>query len=175
VDRCEACAFVYDDVAQSEITVVVRRLTGEYVRRLSPDAVSGPDVEHDLRPPTRCPGGRRSSTRATSATCSRRSVSACTSALHEDAPAFAPMGREERVERDRDNEQAPATVAIELSAAAESFAGDLDELDAAGWARTGVYNWPEREERTVTWIARHTVHEMEHHLHDIDDVLAAAS
>ena len=42
-------------------------------------------------------------------------------------------------------------------------------------ARTGVYNWPTREERTVTWIARHTVHEMEHHRRDIDSVLAAAA
>jgi hypothetical protein len=93
----------------------------------------------------------------------------------EDRPELTPMGREERVERDRYNEQAPGTVADELTAAAEQLVADLDALDERGWLRTVLYNWPTREERTVEWIAVHTVHELVHHLRDVDDLLRAAA
>ena len=38
-----------------------------------------------------------------------------------------------------------------------------------------IYNFPERAERPLTWVVRHTVHEGEHHLLDIGRVLRAAS
>jgi S-DNA-T family DNA segregation ATPase FtsK/SpoIIIE len=177
VDRCEACAFLYDDLAPAAVPAALLRLSGEYELRLAPGASLGPDVEHDLRLRAHPLSGVWS---ALEYACHVRDVlrvqrERVHQALHEDRPAVAPMGREERVERDRYNEQAPATVAIELRAAAASLAADLDALDATGWARPALYNWPTHQERTVTWVARHTVHEMEHHLRDIDDVLAAAS
>lgn len=93
-------------------------------------------------------------------------------ALADDEPHFASMGREERVTEERYNEQSPDVVAAELSDAAESLARDLDDLDEAGWQRTGVYNWPEPRPRTVDWIARHTIHEGEHHLMDVKRLLS---
>ena len=30
-----------------------------------------------------------------------------------------------------------------------------------------MYNWPERTERTLRWVAAHTLHEVRHHLLDI--------
>ena len=88
-------------------------------------------------------------------------------AQREVDPVFVPMGREERVVGDRYNEQDPAVVAAELADAAAAFAARLDGLDAAGWERTGTYNYPERELRTVEWIAIHTAHELLHHRRDL--------
>jgi len=89
-------------------------------------------------------------------------------ALSEEEPAFAPMRREERVVEERYNEQQAVQVGGEITDAAESLAVEFETLDEDAWNRTGVYNWPERRVRTVDWIGRHTIHEGEHHLQDID-------
>jgi S-DNA-T family DNA segregation ATPase FtsK/SpoIIIE len=96
-------------------------------------------------------------------------------ALAEDNPAFASMEREERVEREHYNEQSPQTVATEITAAAAALAEMLSVLTDDEWRRTGIYRWPTREIRTAGWIARHTVHELIHHLRDVDAGLAAAT
>jgi hypothetical protein len=88
-------------------------------------------------------------------------------ALVEDQPTFASMRREERVVEERYNDQPPAQVAREVAGAAASLAQSLESLGDDGWQRTGIYNWPERRIRTVDWIGRHTIHEGEHHLQDI--------
>lgn len=95
-------------------------------------------------------------------------------ALAEDEPAFAPMRREERVAEERYNEQEPAVVAAEITHAADAFAQTLETLDDDAWRRTGVYNYPTTRVRTVEWIGRHTVHEGEHHLQDIEGLVAAS-
>jgi S-DNA-T family DNA segregation ATPase FtsK/SpoIIIE len=38
-----------------------------------------------------------------------------------------------------------------------------------------MYNYPTAQRRTLTWVGRHTVHEVEHHLLDITRVLGRAS
>jgi hypothetical protein len=83
-------------------------------------------------------------------------------------PEFAPMDRDRRVVEDAYDEQDPATVAGELEAAAAALAAVLTDLDDAGWARTGVYNYPATAVRDVDWITRHTLHELVHHLMDVD-------
>jgi hypothetical protein len=95
-------------------------------------------------------------------------------AVSTDRPRFEPMGREERVDRDHYNEQDPSDVAVALVGAATRLAADLEALDDEGWRRTGVYNWPEVAERTQEWMARQTLHELEHHLRDMERVVAAA-
>src|SRR5690606_39586673 len=92
-------------------------------------------------------------------------------ALLHDAPTFEPMGRDERVVAWRYNEQDPAVVAAELRRNARELGAVLDTLDATGWARIGIYTWPEPAERDVTWIGRHTIHEMAHHLLDVNRAL----
>ncbi len=89
----------------------------------------------------------------------------------EDEPVFEPMRRDERVVEDRYNEQDPSTVADELDAAAERLASLLEALDERGWRRTGLYSYPEPQLRDVEWIARHTIHELEHHRGDVDRLL----
>lgn len=86
-------------------------------------------------------------------------------------PSFAPMRRDERVLEERYNDQEPTEVGRQLMAAADALSQTLESLDAAGWDRTGIYNWPTSQVRTVDWIGRHTVHEQVHHLRDIDGLL----
>ncbi len=88
-------------------------------------------------------------------------------ALSQDTPEFASMRREERVTEEGYNEQDPITVVNELRVAAGQLAACLSSLQPDGWQRTGVYNYPTREVRTIEWIGRHTIHEGEHHLMDI--------
>lgn len=100
-----------------------------------------------------------------------RVLQACT----EDRPDFASMRRQERVLEEAYNAQERTVVAGEITAAADAMARTLDELDDARWHRTGVYHWPTTEVRTVDWIGRHTVHELVHHLRDIDRLLDATT
>jgi hypothetical protein len=84
-----------------------------------------------------------------------------------DQPSFAPMGRDERVDHDGYATQDPDDVARQLGDAALLFAHVLDRLDASDWERTVVYNYPQRQERDLRWVAAHTLHEVRHHLLDI--------
>lgn len=79
----------------------------------------------------------------------------------------APMGREERVEHEGYNEQHPEDVARQLIDAADLFGNVLARLGADDWDRTVVYNYPETRERSLRWVAVHTVHDVHHHLQDI--------
>jgi S-DNA-T family DNA segregation ATPase FtsK/SpoIIIE len=87
--------------------------------------------------------------------------------LTEDTPTFESMGRDERAQRDRYNEQDPGAVADQLAANAERLAGLLDDVDADDWERTAVNPYPEPAPRTLLWMARHVVHEGSHHLLDV--------
>jgi hypothetical protein len=88
-------------------------------------------------------------------------------ALRVENPEFVAMGREERVIRDAYNDQDPQTVLAELIEAAAGLARAFGTLSSAQWSRTGVYNWPAVEARTMLWLGRHTLHEVEHHRMDL--------
>ena len=90
-------------------------------------------------------------------------------------PAAEPMGRDERVEHDGYADQAPADVARQLGDAAQLFAHVLARLGTADWERTIVYNYPERRDRTLRWLACHTLHEVRHHLLDAHRQQASGS
>lgn len=79
----------------------------------------------------------------------------------------ASMGREERAEHDGYREQDPAAVARQLADAAALFSNVLARLSADDWDRTVLYHYPETRERSLRWVAVHTVHELQHHLLDI--------
>jgi S-DNA-T family DNA segregation ATPase FtsK/SpoIIIE len=167
MDHCDECGFVYSALSEAVIPGRLRDLGPAFQSRLGAD----PDV---LR--------RRPSSDVWSALeycCHARDVlvvqrERLALALREDVPEFVPMGREERVVTDRYNEQEPRVVSAELMAAAGALALDFEALDDAGWRRVGIYNWPERAERSMRWLGQHTVHEGEHHLADVDRALAAA-
>jgi hypothetical protein len=92
-------------------------------------------------------------------------------ARREDRPSFATMGRDERVDHDGYAEQDPVAVAGQVRDAAALLANILDRL-GPDWDRVGIYNYPEPTERSLRWIAVHTVHEVRHHLLDIRQQLA---
>ena len=78
-----------------------------------------------------------------------------------------PMGRDERVEHDGYDEQEPEDVARQLADAVQLFGNVLTRLGADDWDRTVVYHYPETRERSLRWVAVHTLHEARHHLFDI--------
>jgi|SRR5215469_2821368 len=90
-----------------------------------------------------------------------------------DRPAAEPMGRDERAELDGYAGQDPADVARQLGDAALLLAGDLARLGDPDWDRTLIYTYPERAERSLRWLAVHTVHEVRHHLADVRRQLPA--
>jgi hypothetical protein len=168
VKRCDQCGFVYDEVARADIPNSLRTLAGRY------EAVLAATTDAVLRshsvPETWSP---------LEYACHVRDVlrvqrDRVLLALTEDQPAFVSMRREERVTEERYNEQRPAAVAGEITQAAQAFAETLEHLDDAAWQRTGVYNYPTTRVRTVEWIGRHTIHEGEHHLQDIEGLVASA-
>ncbi|WP_030303692.1 DinB family protein [Streptomyces katrae] len=83
-----------------------------------------------------------------------------------NTPVAEPMGRDERVEHEGYAFQDPADVARQLTDAAALFANVLDRLPPTHWERTLVYSYPEPAERTLRWVAVHTLHELRHHLLD---------
>ena len=83
-----------------------------------------------------------------------------------DRPVSTPMGRDERVEHDGYAEQNPADVARQLGDAAAMFANVLDRLGPDDWDRTTTYTYPQQADRSLRWVAVHSVHEMRHHLLD---------
>jgi hypothetical protein len=84
-----------------------------------------------------------------------------------DVPAAVPMGRDERVGHEGYAESEPAEVTEEVTIAARLLANTLSRLDIPDWELRIVYNWPQRCERTLRWVAVNTLHEVRHHLLDI--------
>ncbi len=85
-----------------------------------------------------------------------------------DRPEFTPMGRDERVEHDGYADQDPEDVARQLTDAAAMFANVLDRMAPAEWNRTVVYTYPKPWDRSLRWVAVHTLHEVRHHRLDIE-------
>lgn len=94
-------------------------------------------------------------------------------ALVEDRPSFARMNREERVALARYAEETPASVAADLARVFPQMVRALTGRSEADWARPLVYNYPGPQEHDLAWLGRHTIHECEHHLVDIDRGRAA--
>jgi hypothetical protein len=88
-------------------------------------------------------------------------------ALRTDRPDGTAMGRDERVVHDGYADQQPADVARQLGDAALMFGNVLGRLSADDWNRTVLYHFPETGERSLRWLAVHTMHEAQHHLRDI--------
>jgi S-DNA-T family DNA segregation ATPase FtsK/SpoIIIE len=159
VDHCDECGFTYAAVSAEalprRLEVAGRRIAAALATTADPRRRPAPSVWSPLE-----------------YTCHVRDVlrvqnERLTLALQNDNPEFAPMGREERVMLDAYNAQNPQTVLTELAKATNDLAHAFGALRPEQWSRTGIYNWPVAESRTVLWLGRHTVHEMEHHLMDL--------
>jgi DinB superfamily len=93
--------------------------------------------------------------------------------LVEVRPSFARMYREERVGLARYAEESPAQVRADLDVVFGQMLTALTGRSPEDWARRLIYNYPGPEEHDLAWLGRHTLHECEHHLVDIDRGLAA--
>ena len=86
-------------------------------------------------------------------------------------PQPTPMGRDERVAHAGYADQRPEDAARQLVDAASMFALALHHLDDDGgddWDRSLIYNHPSPWERSLRWVAVHTVHEVRHHRRDVE-------
>jgi S-DNA-T family DNA segregation ATPase FtsK/SpoIIIE len=88
-------------------------------------------------------------------------------ALREDRPENTPMRRDERAVEERYNEQDVDEVRTAVVAGADDLADRLAALSPEELARTVIYGYPERAERTIAWVGIHTVHELVHHTMDV--------
>ncbi len=159
-DVCRRCGFSYD-VGRAEIipwlradtTAFVDRLrrveTDDLRRRPAPDVWSALEYACHVRDVLRVQRDR------------------VLLAQTAEEPVFAPMRRDERAVEERYNEQDLDVVVDELIEVSRALVDELDRLDDAGWRRTGIYNCPSPQSRTVEWIAIHTSHELLHHRVDI--------
>jgi hypothetical protein len=171
--NCEECGFDYDALAAADAPSALRELGRRYrapLTRFLPGEDPGAIVRARPAPEVWS---------ALEYACHLRDVldvqrQRLALALVEDCPSLTPMGRDERVTADRYNEQDPTTVAGQLAGNAEALAADVEALDPGQLDRTMIYNYPERQERTVLWLIRHTAHEGHHHLLDVGRSLRAA-
>ncbi len=160
--RCDECGYDYDGPTREEIAERLRGLGPRYAdllgdrsdaelrTRPSPDVWSPHEYACHIRDVLRTQTAR------------------IAVALEEDTPVFTPMGRDELVTQRRYNEQDPDGVMAEITSAADELARAFESLDESGWTRTGIYTYPTREERTLEWVGRHTIHEGAHHVMDIE-------
>ncbi|WP_328477303.1 DinB family protein [Actinoplanes sp. NBC_00393] len=159
MEHCGECGFTYADVSREAVPDRLReaglRFTAALGGRPDPRQRPAPEVWSPLE-----------------YACHVRDVLRVQAervalALAEDEPEFVPMGREERVVEDAYTAQDPRAVATQLAQAADDLAGILGGLTPEQWERTGVYNWPVVQARTLLWLGQHTIHEVEHHLMDV--------
>jgi len=166
VHRCQECGFDYDLDDAPGAGAAVLSGVAQVVAVLSDNTVLSDDTTdlgHRARPQLWSPIEYGCHIRDVLLVQRERVLAA----RRVERPTFEPMGRDERVEHDGYARQDPGAVARQLSDAAAMFANVLARLDDADWDRVVVYGYPQRMERTLRWVAVHTVHEVSHHLLDI--------
>jgi hypothetical protein len=169
---CTECGFVYEDLPAKEIAGVVRHAAREIRERLGDvlgQANGVPTLRTRPEPATWSALEYAGHVRDVFLTQHGRLYHG----LVVDTPEFPPMHRDERVVLGAYNEEDPATTSAEVTMAADLFARLVQRLSPPQWARRCIYVNPEPTERELIWVARHTAHEVLHHLDDIDRVLTS--
>ena len=166
MDRCDECGFEYDLTAAAAAGPAIVDGVAEIAARLSDEAA---DLRTRRSPETWSPLEYGCHVRDVLLVQRERVLAA----RRTYRPSFDPMGRDERVEHDGYADQRPADVVRQLHDAALLVANVLARVESAGdWERTVMYNYPEPWERSLRWVAAHTVHEVRHHLLDMDRQLS---
>jgi hypothetical protein len=161
VDRCDECGFEYDlSLVRSAGDTIVRAATA------LAETLGNPDVDFQSRrlPQTWSPLEYGCHLRDMLLVQRERVLLA----RRQERPSLQPMGRDERVDHDGYADQDAAAVARQLVDAAGLFANVLGRLGDADWDRTVLYNYPHLAERSLRWVAVHTLHEVRHHTLDVD-------
>jgi len=167
VTSCQECDFVYEELAQDEIATTVASFGPRYRSALAEVGAAtgwsrpGPAVWSALE--------YASHVRDVLLVQRDRVVLAQVEAR----PQFARMNRDERVALCAYSAFPPEAVLGHLEMASALCAAAFAAIEAGSWGRTFLYSWPSPQEHDLTWLGRHTVHEVEHHLMDVRRVLAA--
>jgi hypothetical protein len=159
MDRCAGCGFEYDLAAAPDAGASI--MVG--AAALGTILTSGREVRTRQEPATWSPIEYGCHVRDVLLVQRERVIAARLS----DCPTIHPMGRDERVDYDGYAAQAPERVARQLDDAAFLFANVLARLSPDDWDRSVMYNYPTLFERSLRWVAVHTVHEVRHHLLDV--------
>ena len=159
VDRCAGCGFEYDlgDAPRAGLYII------SGAADIAEILASGRNVQERPDPATWSPVEYGCHVRDVLLVQRERVLAA----LIMERPSFDPMNRDERAEYDGYAEQTPERVARQLHEAAYLFANVLAHFKPADWDRVLMYNYPKLFERSLRWIAVHTVHEVGHHLLDV--------
>ena len=166
VDRCEECGFEYDLGRAPLAGLAIVEGVAELAVLLSDGAA---DLRTRREPTTWSPLEYGCHLRDVLLVQRERVLAA----RRTDRPSFDPMGRDERVEHDGYAGQDPEAVVRQLTDAALLFANVLSRLPAPDWERGVMYSYPTRMERSLRWVAVHTLHEVRHHLLDVRRQLAS--
>lgn len=94
--------------------------------------------------------------------------------LAEERPQLEHLDFEALRDERRYNDQDPAVVADEITAAANAMADLLAGIDGGGWERVGIASDGSGDARSVRLLAERAVHDGHHHLLDIGRTLRAA-
>lgn len=164
--RCDQCGFAYEMVAPDDVASRLRAAPDRYRQAVSN---SSPQA-FQTRPDPAVWSAIEYACHVRDVLLVQRDRTVL--ALVEENPSFARMYRDERVALCAYAQQAMDDVLAHLAMAAELCAMVFEGLDEAGWSRPLVYNWPEPAEGDLAWLGRHTLHEVEHHLQDITQVLS---
>ncbi|WP_207546118.1 DinB family protein [Mycobacterium intracellulare] len=159
-EPCAGCGFTYDLRRATSARHDIRALAADAVVLMSNNKV---DVRSRSRPDVWSPLEYACHLRDVLLVQRERVLAARRTNRHD----CASMGRDERAEHDGYSEQDPGEVARQLADAAALFSNVLGRLSADDWDRTVLYHYPETHERSLRWVAIHTVHELQHHLLDI--------
>jgi len=161
VDRCEECGYDYDLAAATTAADDIRAGVAELAGLLT--ATAPRRLAQRTAPQRWSPLEYSCHVRDVLLTQRERVLLA----RRVDVPSVVPMGRDERLAHEGYAEQEPAEVAEELTMAARLLANVLHRLDTPDWELRLIYNWPQRTERTLRWVAANTLHDVRHHLMDV--------
>jgi hypothetical protein len=171
--RCAECGFDYDAVDLAGVVTRLVRQAAEAGMNLMQAAASGEPEVIRLRPEPEVWS-------AIEYACHIRDVlevqrARIAQALVEYRPVFAPMDRTGRVKQEKYEQQDPVQVSAAIVRFAREFGAAAKALTPDQQQLRGLYNYPVRMPRTLDWVIRHTAHEIQHHRHDITEVLRRVS
>lgn len=167
---CEQCGFNYDTGdLQGTVTLLIRQAADGAMALTK--AAAGPDASVvRLRPEPEVWSAIEYACHVRDVLeVQRLRIAQC---LAEDRPVYAPMDRTGRVKQQKYEDQDPMEVAAALMRLAREFGAAARVLQPQQLGKLGLYNYPVRAPRTLGWIIRHTAHEIQHHRHDILEILA---
>ncbi|HEX4981058.1 MAG TPA: DinB family protein [Ilumatobacteraceae bacterium] len=164
METCAVCGFVWDDVADAEVASRIRA-GAEMLARLLRNA---PDVANTRPTPDRWSMLEYGAhVRDVMLVLRDRFVVGVVT----DNPGFTPMYRDERVALGMYAGEEAVVLATEVEAAAALLVRMLEALSPEQLDRTCQYGYPGPSTRTLRWMAAQAVHEIEHHLGDVEQNL----